>query len=146
MVEPYQSGFFKSNPYAVKREVQGRLAVVLRGKLDNRGLNLITPISRAVQKNEIHELILTDEEGAVPGSRVDGIAYLGFVEIITGGVLVAGDEFICNGEFLGRVAGFDETHLPNHLNIVISSHKRIDGMELEVPLEAVIVFRQNQRE
>lgn len=142
MVDPYQAGLFSVNPYAAKREIHGRMAVILRGKLEKRGLNLIAPISRAVQKNEIHELILTDEAGARPGSGVDRIAYVGFVEIITGGVLVVGDELLYGGNVLGRVAGFDETHLPNHLNIVILSGKRLDGVELGLPLESEIRFKQ----
>lgn len=63
MVDPYQAGLFGANPYDLKREIKGRLVVRLKGELANRGLNLVTPISRAVQKNEIHELILTDEAG-----------------------------------------------------------------------------------
>lgn len=145
LTDPYKAGLFCSNPYAAKRELRGRLAVVLKGKLEKRGLNLIAPISRAVQKNEIHELIVTDEAGAGPGSRVDRIAYLGFVEIITGGVLVAGDELLYESKVLGRIAGFDETHLPNHLNIVIASGDRIDGVELGLPLEAEIVFKQKNK-
>lgn len=142
MVDPYQAGMFTGNPYAEKRDVLGRLVVVLRGKLEHRGLNLIAPISRAVQKNEIHELIITDEEGAGPGKKVDSIAYAGFVEIIAGGVLLAGDELICAGKVLGRIAGFDETHLPNHLNIVMKAEKRVDGVEMGLEIESEVIFKQ----
>lgn len=140
MSDPYKAGMFSFNPYAAKRDVVGRLAVVLRGKLENRGLQLVAPISRAVRKYDIHELIITDEAGAGPGKKVDSIVYAGFVEIITGGVLIAGDELICGGRLLGRVAGFDETHLPNHLNIVIYSESRADGVDLGLALESEIIF------
>lgn len=142
MGDPYRSGMFSSSPYAEKRDVLGRLVVILRGRLENRGLSLIAPISRAVQKNEIHELIVTDEAGAGPGSRVDRIAYAGFVEIISGGILLAGDELICGGKSLGKIAGFDETHLPNHLNIVLQAGERLDGVERGLALESEMVFKQ----
>jgi len=140
MSDPYQAGMFSFNPYAAKRDVTGRLAVVLRGKLESRGLQLVAPISRAVRKYDIHELIITDESGAGPGKKVDSIAYAGFVEIITGGVLIAGDQLICGGRLLGRVVGFDETHLPNHLNIIIFSESRTDGVDLGLALESEIKF------
>jgi len=62
------------------------------GTLDDRGLELIGLPSRAIGRGEIHELISTDETGAVPGSRVDRIAYLGFWEIERGGVLIRSEE------------------------------------------------------
>lgn len=114
--------------------------VVLQGKLEKRGLQLMVPISRAVLKNEVHELIVTDEAGAGPGATVQRIAYLGFVEFTCGGVAVAGDRVYCDGRLLGEVAGFDETHLPNHLNIVLRSAGRLDGRELGLHLNAQIVF------
>ncbi len=141
-MDPYQAGFFSSNPYAAKTEIRGKLVVVLQGKLEQRGLNLINPISRAVQKNEIHELIITDEMEAGPGSRVDRIAYLGFMEITAGGVVVVGDELTCQGKVIGKIAGFDETHLPNHLNIVVISESRLDGVSAGLELEAEITLKQ----
>ncbi|MCL4440840.1 MAG: hypothetical protein M1609_09715 [Firmicutes bacterium] len=141
MVDPYKAGLFSANPYASKREIRGRLVVILSGKLENRALSLVAPISRAVLKNEIHELIITDERGAAPGKAVNRISYAGFVEITEGGVLVAGDEVICGGIVLGSIAGFDETHLPNHLNIVIYSGSRSDGVEMGLALESEIIFR-----
>jgi enamine deaminase RidA (YjgF/YER057c/UK114 family) len=146
MADPYKEGLFSANPYHAKREIAGRLVVILTGKLENRGLSLIVPISRAVKKNEIHELIITDEAGAGPGNTVDRIAYMGFLEISAGGVLVAGDELIYKGVVLGRIAGYDETHLPNHLNIVVYSGRRADGRELGLELESELRFKQNQPE
>lgn len=140
MVDPYKAGFFNENPYAAKRIIEGKLAVILRGKLEKRGLELIPTISRAVLKNDVHELIVTDQENVGPGSKVDKIAYIGFVEITAGGVMVVGDTLTCQGKVLGKVVGFDETHLPNHLNIVISSDARSDGVEQNLQLESDITF------
>ena len=118
---------FSENPYFEKSDVKGTLVAVLRGTLEDRGLTLIKPISRCVLKHEIHELILSDQEGIGPGSTVNKIAYLGFVEIEQGGVLISGDSLLWKGQIIGTIAGFDETHMPNHQNIVISCNKRITG-------------------
>ena len=138
MIDPYKAGFFTENPYAAKRTIKGKLAVILRGKLEKRGLELISTISRAVLKNEVHELIATDQENTGPGSKVEKIAYLGFLEITEGGVMTAGDTLICQDKVLGKIVGFDETHLPNHLNIVLFSGVREDGVEQNLQLEAEV--------
>ena len=141
MADPYKAGFFSENPYAAKRVIDGKLVVILRGKLEKRGLELISMISRAVQKHEIHELIVTDESDVGPGSKVNKIAYIGFVEIQQGGVLVVGDVLTIQGTVLGKIVGFDETHLPNHLNIVVASENRADGIESGLQLEAEVQFK-----
>jgi hypothetical protein len=139
-IDPYAAGKFTSNPYAAKTDVAGALAVVLRGKMEDRGLELIKPISRCIKKHDIHELILTDEPDAKPGSRVDRIAYLGFAAIADGGVIVAGDEVYLAGRLIGTLAGFDETHMPNHLNIVIRTDRLADGVEQGAALGMPVRF------
>ena len=143
MGDPYAAGMFRSHPFARKRDVKARLAVILRGKLEERGLNLVVPISRAVKKNEVHEIIITDESAAGPGSEVNRIAYVGFAEIVSGGVLVVGDELVCGDRLLGTIAGFDETHLPNHLNIVLFG-ERLTGVELNLALESEITIMEKR--
>lgn len=145
-IDPYKAGMFKANPYAKKTEIRGNLVVVLEGRLEERSLQLITPISRALLKGEIHELILTDEEGAKPGSSVNAIAYLGFFEVTAGGVMVSGDEVFLHQQLIGTVAGFDETHLPNHLNIVIKVPERKSGVELGAELGMEIICRQKNNQ
>ena len=142
MKDPYASGMIKENLYYAKSDIEGNLVVVLQGKIENRGLELIKPASRCVKKFEIHELIASDEENIGPGSEVNKIAYIGFVEILQGGVILAGDAVFRNGERIGVIAGFDETHMPNHLNIVIRCDKRITGVELGCCPGDGISFRQ----
>ena len=136
-VDPYQAGMFKGNPYVKKREIMGDLVVVLDGRLEERNLQLMAPISRALLKGDIHELILTDEPKAGPNKKINKIAYLGFFEVTQGGVMVVGDDLYVSGNKIGTIAGFDITHMPNHLNIVISSEERISGKEqgLELGME-----------
>ncbi len=140
MNDPYKSGMFQSNPYYAKRTIKSTLAVILNGKFEQRGLQLIPQVSRAVKKNEIHELIVSDQAGIGPGTSVDKIAYVGFVEIEAGGVIIKGDEVVCGDTLIGVIAGFDETHMPNHLNIVISG-ERLSGVDREFSLESSIEFR-----
>lgn len=144
MKDPYKAGMFLTNPYYAKSDIQGRLVVVLDGKLEQRGLELITQISRCVLKNEIHELIASDETGLGAGSKVEKVSYLAFFEISQAGVLTIGDELFWGGRLIGTVAGFDETHMPNHLNIVISTRERLSGAELKLNLGDLITFRQSR--
>ncbi len=141
MVDPYEKGMFKQNPYAVKRDCLGKLVVVLDGKITDRGLQLITPISRALSVGDIHELIVTDEDTAGPGREVNAIAYVGFFEVLQGTVIVTGDEIKIGKLTIGKIAGFDETHMPNHLNIVIKSEKRRTGVEMGLELEEIVLIK-----
>ena len=140
-IDPYTAGKFTANPYAAKRDVTGSLAVVLDGSMPDRGLMLIKPISRCIKRYDVHELILTDEAGAKPGAAVNNIAYLGFVDIEQGGVIVQGDEVFLDREKVGVLAGFEETHMPNHLNIVIKTEKMLPGTKLGAKLGMVVSFK-----
>lgn len=143
--DPYAKGF-KFNPYLKKRDITGELVVVLQGTLDSRGLELIIPNSRALLQGEIHELILTDEMDAGPGKNVNRIGYIGFFEVSRGGVMVVGDEFYIEDRLLGIVAGFDETHLPNHLNLVIKAPQRNTGSELALEPGMQVTVRHKPKE
>jgi hypothetical protein len=132
--DPYKSGMFKQDPYFKKKECGGELCVVLDGRFENRALRLMVPPSRAFLTGEIHELIVTDEQEAGPGQEVNRIAYWGFFEVAAASVVVAGDEITIGGKCVGRIAGFDETHMPNHLNVVIKAAERASGAELGLEL------------
>jgi hypothetical protein len=144
MKDPYKSGMFKENPFFAKSDVQGNLVVTLRGSYEDRGLELIKPMSRCVQKYQIHELVSSDEPDIGAGVTVNKIAYIGFVEFEQGGVITIGDGLFWKEERIGFVAGFDETHMPNHLNIVIKCEKRITGEELGCCPGDGITFRQTR--
>jgi len=134
MKDPYKEGMFKKNPYAKKRPVKGVIKVVLEGVYEERGLNLIVQPSRCLLKNEIHELILTTEE-AKPGDKVNKIAYLGFFEVTEGSVVVFQDPVKIGGKKVGIIAGFDETHSPNHYNIVVKGDELISGKDRLIELD-----------
>jgi len=145
MKDPYASGMFKENPFHSKSDIRGKLVTVLDMKANDRMLSLIVPISRCLCKYDIHELIASDEEGAGPGAVVNAISYIGFIEILQGGVVCTGDFVYWNGQCLGTIAGYDETHMPNHLNIVYHSDERITGAQLGCCLGDGITFVQNMK-
>lgn len=142
-IDPYKAGLFTKDPYHSKRDCVGELVVVLDGMIEDRGLQLMVPKSRAVSSNEIHELILTDES-AGPGGSVKRIAYLGFFEVLQGSVIISGDELILDNEVVATISGFDETHMPNHLNIVAKAAERKAGPELGAYVGQRVVIRHSK--
>lgn len=140
MNDPYARNLIKNDFYYSKIEITGNFVVVLDGMLDNRGLQLIKPISRVFTKGTIIELIATDEEDATPGNTVNNIAYLGFVELQNGGVVITGDKLIWNDKVIGTIAGFDDTHMPNHQNTIVKVDKRISGKDLGIKLQDKLII------
>ena len=139
MTDPYKRGMFKSNPYAKKIPLKGNLVVVLDGKFEKRGLQLIPQPSRCLVANEVHEIILTDENSK-PGDIVNKIAYIGFFVVNESTVITVGDEVRINGQVIGNIAGFDETHMPNHYNIVIHGDERSSGNERNLDLGDEVII------
>jgi len=116
---------------------------VLNHKLTNRQLNLVKTPTRAIKRGEIHELIGTHED-ASPGSSVNNVWYIGFFEVTKGGIIVYGDEVYINEKKIGLVLGFDETHMPNHMNIVIKLEEPKTGAELGIRVGDRVVIRTPQ--
>ncbi|MCD6144190.1 hypothetical protein [Thermococcus sp.] len=143
MVDPYEKSKILLKDIArifhEKNNVEGRISVVLNHSLTNRGLKLINTPSRALKKYEIHELIGTGEE-ASPGSEVKNVWYLGFFEVEKGGVITCGDSVWVNNRKIGEVIGYDETHMPNHLNIVIKLKELKTGAEFGIKLNDRVVI------
>lgn len=127
MGDPYARKLTNRTFFHAKTPIRGRVVVVLDGLLENRGLDLIQPISRAFARGSIIELIGTAEEEAAPGAIVETIAYVAFVELLDSGVLLVGDEVRSNGTLLGTIAGYDDTHMPNHQNTVLLQKERLSG-------------------
>ncbi len=126
--------------YAANRPVEGEVVTVLDSTHESRGLKLISTYSRALQKNSIHELIATDETGGKPGGTVNRIAYLAFFEVSRGGCLIIGETLFVDDQPVGEIIGYDETHEPNHLNIVIGVKQRQTGPQLKISPGSKIKF------
>lgn len=135
--DPYTRKLVNTNYYAQRNELVSRVVAVLRGRLDNRNLELIPQPSRAIRQGEIHELIVTDENAA-PGCQVQRIAYVAFVEFLNGGVLLHNDCVLTGKGCLGTLAGYDLSHFPNHMNVVLQgSLKSGEDWGLEVGMQVV---------
>ena len=83
--------------------------------------------------------MITDEEVA-PGGVANRVSAIAFFEVKCGGVVVVGDEVSIGGKVLGELAGFDMTHMPNHMNVLVKTRS------LEAPSIRVgdlIVFRRS---
>jgi hypothetical protein len=145
--DPYKDKLLDQRmPCYKKTLIVGRVNCVLHARAENRALELIPFPSRAVLKNEIHELILTTEMGASPTKTVNKIAYLAFFEILEGGILWAGDRVDVNGSSIGYLAGYDLTHFPNHMNLVIKVDDPLrTGLEMGVDIGAPVVFTFENR-
>lgn len=139
MTEPYAKGMILSDPYNQRRPTAGALVAVMNLRLEHRGLQLIPMPTRALRAGDVHELIVTATQ-AEPGGRVDEVAYLGFFEVAQGSLLKQGDRLSVDGRVLGEVVGFDETHMPNHLNIVIRTADARSGEEQGLKLDMAVVF------
>lgn len=142
MVEPYEK--LKSSPFYVKRTPEGELVAVLDLKLDGRGLKLILPRSRAIKRGEIHEVIITTED-ASPGEEVGYAVYVGFWEASVGGIVEVGDELWIGGKRIGVLLGFDETHFPNHLNMVFRGEP-LTGKERGLSLGDEVKFKRREEQ
>ena len=126
--------------YLDKRNVRGKFVALVDVTFERRGLKLIQASSRAVPRGEIHEVMVTDEE-AVIGARVDHVMVLGFFEVEVGGVVLIGEKVYIDEDPVGEVAGFDLTHMPNHMNILIKAPQM---MRPKVELGSRIVFRKEK--
>lgn len=118
MSAPYDFKKITPSVYGDRRPVEGETVALLHISFDDRGLKLIETKSRTVKRNEIHELMITDED-AVPGGGADRVRAIGFFEITESGLIVAGDKVFIEDRLLGTLAGYDVTHMPNHINVVV---------------------------
>ena len=142
MSDPYKSGMAGAVKFVEKKVVKASTVVVLRGTIRNRGLQLINPRSRCVREKEIFEFMVAEDLDAAPGKTADNVRYLGFAEVFEGGSICVGDKVYLDGALLGIVSGFDETHMPNHQNMVLKDLENTADVEKNNKLGAILEFRQ----
>lgn len=138
--DPYRDNLGPKPVLASKIPVHARIVAVMDGHFADRGLELIVQRTRAVSAGMVHELIGSDEPGIAAGSVVNRISYLGFVEMLNAGVLSMGDELRVGEVLVGHLAGFDYTHMPNHMNIVISVPRALSGTDRQFELDQPVIF------
>jgi hypothetical protein len=133
------------NTSAIEKDnIAGRIVKLLKHKRLDRGMILMEEQSRCVQKNQVHELVTTDQQNLSANSRIDRVGFLGFVEINNNGVIERGDNFYIGSCFIGTVAGFDSCHAPNHYNIIIEVPKLITATDISLQVGQYATFSANQ--
>ncbi|MEU2925979.1 hypothetical protein ABZ636_13180 [Streptomyces sp. NPDC007251] len=125
-----------------KRVVRGALVKVLTHHRTDRGMRLEDHAARCVRRGEVHELVSTDQWDPRPGARIDRVGFLGFAELVCGGVIDRGDLVSIGDTPVGTVLGFDACHLPNHYNILIHTTRPVSGRDLRLSPEARVTFVQ----
>jgi hypothetical protein len=133
---PYDLSRITPDMYGDRRPVSGDVVALLLIFFEDRGLKLLEAKSRAMQRGEIHELI-TDEQGAAPGCGVDRVRAVAFFEVEAGGLAVVGDEVTISGRRLGTLAGYDVTHMPNHMGVLVKALS-VDEPEMGVGDRVII--------
>lgn len=123
-----------------KRELTANVVLVYRHRRAGRGMELSPFNTRCVRRGEIHEIVLTAGDRADGDPVVADVAYLGFAEFQHGGVLVVGDEVTWRGQILGNLLGFDMSHTPNHLNVIVATPAPASGEDMGVAVEDPLRF------
>jgi hypothetical protein len=118
---PYNLNILTPSVYGDRRPVRGEIVALLHITFDHRNLELIVSRSRGLGRNEIHELMITDDDKAGPGSGVDRVSAIAFFEVLVGGLVVVGDKVSIGGRPMGWVSGYDMTHMPNHMNVLVKT-------------------------
>jgi uncharacterized protein DUF6917 len=117
------------------------MVVVLDTRRENRALQLIHPQTRCIRAGDVHEFIVTDEMESRPGDQVNRVVGIGFAAFESSGVVMVGDAVHAGQHgLLGVIGGFDESHAPNHFNIVLKHETRRTGREIGLELDEAIVI------
>ena len=75
---PYDPSLITPSVYGDRRSIHGEIIALLHITFKERGLKLIQAKSRGLRRGEIHELMVTDEEGAIPGVGADHVSAIAF--------------------------------------------------------------------
>jgi L-arabinose 1- dehydrogenase len=143
--EPYQGHIVPRELKCLKNPLDGYVVGVLGNAAERRGMMLIPMPSRVVRTGDVHELVSTTD-AARPGDTVDAVGYLAWVAFDHPGVIVVGDVVHVDGSQLGEVCGFDETHAPNHLNIVIQTSHLLTGRTAHLEPNVRVTFTGRSRD
>jgi hypothetical protein len=122
--------------FSEKTKVSCKWVAIMDYTRHDRGIIITAFRTRCFEKNEIHEFIACSNT-SLPDKPIDKVAYLGFGEIIQGGVVEVGDVMYSGKNPIGTIMGFDETHMPNHYNIIIKTDNPLSGFALKIKLSDV---------
>ena len=102
-----------------------RILAVMGHKRSDRLFKVEDYETRCVKKHETHELIIVDDI-----IKNAGAYYIGFVEMLSSGVIYKGMKVTIGDKYIGKVIGFDYRHMPNHLNIILENDNKKTGDEM----------------
>lgn len=138
--EPYEAEKIPNHwPTSQKKSVIGKMVAISGLRLNKRGTKLMHPRSRSFPKYSIVEITLTDDGDANPGYTIDSVLYIGFFEVISGGIIVVGQSVSINSMIIGEVTGFSDVHEPNHLNILVLGNEHMKKRYLTNSKDRTIV-------
>ncbi|MFH9816555.1 Gfo/Idh/MocA family protein [Streptomyces sp. NPDC017230] len=129
----------------VKDPVSAHLVKLLFHRRADRGMRLSQWRSRCVRAGDVHELVTTTDRPTATGDRVDRVGFIGFAEFPTGLVIERGDVVTGPDGPIGRVAGFDECHAPNHYNILIDTDRVLTAEDLNLRPTDTLTFSGGTR-
>jgi hypothetical protein len=123
----------------LRAPLEASMVCVLHHRRSDRDLTLAPWTTRAIAEGEVHELLMVDSTADLT-RPVDQVSYLGFGRF-PAGLLVVGDTLIREGRPLAKLVGFDDTHLPNHMNIVFQAlSEGRTGQELGIRPKEVLIL------
>ena len=116
--------------YSSKSSIKFRIKAVMKNKRIDRKLKLSEYVTRCINKNQLHEFLIANDWNNDKNKLLNDISYIGFMECTECGVIEIGDTISDDkGIIVGTVIGFDYTHMPNHMNIVLKSASEETGKE-----------------
>ena len=116
--------------YASKLPIRLTLVAVMPDTREDRNLRLSEFVTRCIATNEIHEFLVANKWDGDRDAIFNDVSYIGFMRFEQGGVVAVGEKIMTeDGQVLGEVIGFDLTHAPNHMNIVLASSSTQTGAE-----------------
>ena len=122
--DPYEDGLIDKDPFSKVASIKFKIVAVLDISFENRRMDLMDTFSRSIVKNSVVEFALTSEKNIRPGKIVDSVQYIGFGAAQMSGQATVGRKVSIEGHYIGTVLGFNDTHSPNHLNVVIGNESR----------------------
>ncbi|WP_438493559.1 DUF6917 domain-containing protein [Streptomyces asiaticus] len=126
--------------FSARADIVGHWVAVMRHRRDDRAMELSPWKTRCIRPGEIHEIVLCRRDEVIRGA-IDHVAYLGFAQAANGGVIAIGDDLVVSGKHIGEILGFDEKHMPNHYNILVTVDEPVTGEELGLSVGESIVVR-----
>jgi predicted dehydrogenase len=125
-----------------KAPVSAELVKLLHHRRDDRGMVLSPSRSRCIAAGELHELVTTTDRPSAPGDPVDVVGFIGFAAFKAPAIVERGDAVWLADRQIGVVAGFDECHAPNHLNIIIDVPQLVAAGDLDARVGHLIRFEE----